>query len=129
MVTANSSTYKNVPVSDRTSTSKVATSQVLHEHGPYRNGIMPIADLEFLSHADVFIGSADDRVDPKQSSHLSTFSLLVASLVSTNERNSRRIQSQPDHNTLTHAEEFIRWLPSCGTRIIHEQHSIEHLLC
>ncbi len=90
------------------------TRKHVHEHGPYKDGILPIADLEFLSHADAFIGSADDRgVDKMKPSYVSTFSLLIASLISTNERNRNRLESNPDYNILTKEDDFICFLPSC----------------
>ena len=45
---------------------------------------------------------------------LSTFSLLIASLITTNERNTRRIREDVHHNVLTHENSYIKWLPWCG---------------
>ena len=91
------------------------------EHGPFRDGVLPIADLELLSHADAFIGSGDDRVQVSsgtqgatQPASLSTYSLLLASLIATNARNTRRIQDSPQFNILTSESAFVRYLPGCG---------------
>ena len=91
------------------------------EHGPFRDGVLPVADLELLSHADAFIGSGDDRVQKSpgvqglmQPAALSTYSLLLAGLVASNARNARRIRDDPKFNVLTAEHAFLRWLPGCS---------------
>jgi len=91
------------------------------EHGPFRDGVLPVADLELLSHADAFIGSGDDRAKISSGSDgqmhpaaLSTYSLLLAGLIASNTRNKRHIKDNPNFNILTAEKAFLRWLPSCG---------------
>ena len=91
---------------------------VNNEHGPFRDGIEPIADLELLSHADAFIGSSEDQhmhsIRSNRVPHLSTYSLLVASLVSTNARQRRRMSDTNNQkNIITDEDAFVRWLPHC----------------
>ena len=84
------------------------------EHGPFGGSIFPIADIELLSHADAFIGSADSPKG-KEVNNLSTFSLLIASLIASNGRSRQHIQESPSHNILTHEDSYVHWLPSCSS--------------
>ena len=53
------------------------------EHGPWGDGLNAVADIELLSRADHFIGSAENYGEYP----LSTYSMLIASLVAMNGRN------------------------------------------
>jgi hypothetical protein len=66
------------------------------EHGPWRDSFSAVADIELLSHADVLIGSSDGN-----GNFLSSFSMLIASLVVSNGR------------TNVPESDRLRWLPTC----------------
>jgi len=88
------------------------------EHGPFY-GDIAMADIELLSRGHFFIGSSytgGGTSSTNLRSMLSSYSMLIASLFSTNDINKQRDSHQ-----------YIRWLPTCGDSFVDKLYNNEVL--
>ena len=91
-------------------------NRVWGEHGPFW-GDIAMQDIELLSRGHFFIGSSytgGGTASTNLRSMLSSYSMLIASLFSTNEINKERESHQ-----------VIRWLPTCGDSYVDKLYNDE----